>query len=173
MWHSIATKCTFIFQTYFPYTPYWTCLWFCLLYLHSYTRCNCNVMVPYWQLLFAYMCQGQPNYLLGHSFWRGMASVIPSSSHWYLCRALSIRPLCPLPLVLCSSCDKFTIVSDGNALFFFFLNSLFRLLVNCQQAPTGILMYTGIQKYPELYQHLHLMGKLAFTILRYSTMLNL
>lgn len=32
-------------------------------------------------------------------------------------------------------------------------------------------MYTGIQKYLESYQHLHLMGKLAFIMLRYITLL--
>ena len=44
---------------------------FHLFVCFSYTRCNCNVMVSHWQLLLAYLCQGQSNHLLGHNFWRG------------------------------------------------------------------------------------------------------
>lgn len=41
-----------------------------------------------------------------------------------------------------------------------------RLWPNYLLEPTGILMFTGIRKYPESYQHLRLMGKLASITLR-------
>lgn len=43
---------------------------------------------------------------------------------------------------------------------------VYRLSLNFQLEPIGILMFTGIQRYQESYQHLHLMAKLVFIILR-------
>lgn len=58
---------------------------------------------------------------------------------------------------------------SGSMLFwqFPFTYVCHRLFVNCLLGPTGILMYIGTPRYLELYQHLHLMERLASTMLRY------
>lgn len=55
--------------------------------------------------------------MLGHSFWRGMTSIVPSRIPLYFCWILAILPLPSFPFIFFSNCYKFAIISDANNSF--------------------------------------------------------